>query len=190
MRDYGRLVEALEAHGIRPPQRLLELGCGSGWMAEWLALNGYDVTATSVRAEDRELVERRAASIRIRGLPCQLEFRESPMETIDQCVRDALPFQAVFVYEALHHAFSWVETIQAVHTLLPRGGWFFICNEPNVLHTFISYRVAKIQRWHEVGISRPRLLRELRGQGFDRIEVLKHRFNNLVNSHWIAARKG
>src|SRR5687768_7316475 len=41
MRDYGRLVEALEAHGIRPPQRLLELGCGSGWMAEWLALNGY-----------------------------------------------------------------------------------------------------------------------------------------------------
>lgn len=190
MRDYGRLVEALEARGIIPPQRLLELGCGPGWMAEWLALNGYDVTATSVRADDRELVEGRAASIRARGLECQLEFRRSPMETIHECVRDAAPFQAVFVYEALHHAFSWVETIQAVHTVLPSGGWFFICNEPNILHTFISYRVARLHRWHEVGISRPRLLRELRRQGFDRIEILRHRINTLVQSHWIAARRG
>jgi 2-polyprenyl-3-methyl-5-hydroxy-6-metoxy-1,4-benzoquinol methylase len=189
MSNYGCLLEALETRGIHPPQRLLELGCGPGWLSEWLALNGYDVTATSVRAEDRELVECRAASIRIRGLPCQLEFRESPMETIDQCVRDAAPFQAVFVHEALHHAFSWVETIQAVHALLPPGGWFFICNEPNILHTFISYRVATIQRWHEVGISRPRLLRELRARGFDRIDILRHRINTLLHSHWIAARR-
>lgn len=189
MRDYRQLLGALGVRGIVPPQRLLELGCGPGWMAEWFALNGYAVTATSVRGADRELVEGRAASIRARGLPCQLEFRESPMEMIDRCVRDAPPFQAVFVYEALHHAFSWVETIQAVRTLLPSGGWFFICNEPNILHTFISYRVAKLHRWHEVGLSRPRLLRELRAHGFDRVELLRHRINTLVQSHWIAARR-
>ena len=189
MRDYRQLLGALETRGIVPPQRLLELGCGPGWMAEWLALNGYEVTATSVRADDRELIEGRAASIRARGLVCRLEFRQSPMETIDACVGGAAPYHAVFVYEALHHAFSWVETIAAVHAVLPSGGWFLICNEPNVLHTFVSYRVAQLHHWHEIGISRPRLIRELRRHGFDRIEILRHRINTLVKSHWIAARR-
>lgn len=189
MCDYLRVLRALERRNIFPPTALLELGSGPGWMAEWLTLNGYEVTATSVRAADCELIEARAASIRARGLPCPLTFHTCPMEEAAR-LRDVGPFRAVIVYEALHHAFSWIETVAAVRDLLPAGGWFLICNEPNVLHTFVSYRVAKLHHWHEVGIPRGPLIRALREHGFDRIDLLRHRFNTLTHSHWIAARRG
>lgn len=188
-RDYLHVLAALEHRDIHPPARLLELGSGPGWMAEWLTLNGFEVVATSVREADRELIDARAASIRARGLPCPLTFHRCPMEEAAR-LRDAGPFAAVIVYEALHHAFSWMETIASVRDVLPAGGWFFICNEPNVLHTFISYRVAQLHHWHEVGIPRGPLLRALREHGFDHVELLRNRVNTLANKHWIAARRG
>src|SRR5690349_2799249 len=34
-----------------PPARLLECGCGTGWLANFFAMAGYDVTATDVAAD-------------------------------------------------------------------------------------------------------------------------------------------
>ncbi len=187
--DFLHLHRAMEERGVRPPQRLLELGCGPGWLSELMALQGFDVTATSVRAEDREFIEKHAAAIRAKGLVVQLEFRECPMEFVGQKLTDVAPFQAVFVYEALHHAFSWEETIASVWKILEPGGWFFICGEPNVMHTFISYRVGRLLNWHEVGLSRRALRSRLRDCGFTEIKVLRNRFDDRVRPHWLAARR-
>lgn len=35
---FNRLAVSLEKVGVRPPAKILELGCGSGWMCEFLAV--------------------------------------------------------------------------------------------------------------------------------------------------------
>src|SRR6266850_5114015 len=52
MLDFVKLSKILEQLKIEPPQRLLELGCGTGWMAEFLSLRGYHVVGTSLSSDD------------------------------------------------------------------------------------------------------------------------------------------
>jgi 2-polyprenyl-3-methyl-5-hydroxy-6-metoxy-1,4-benzoquinol methylase len=189
LRDFNRLFLILESHGVKPPQRLLELGCGSGWMAEMLAHAGYRVTGTTISKHDIEIANAKAAAMKLKDPKAELQFVECPMESVNGIpdARDA--FDAVFVYEALHHAFDWRKTVRASADILKAGGWLLLANEPNRLHTFIAYRVARLSRTHEIGFSKDELLRELHGSGFGQVEVLRPRFNNRVTPFWIMARK-
>ena len=80
------LVRALEKLDILPPSRLLELGCGSGWTAEFLATRGYHVVGTSIADIDIADARLRKKSLVAKGLPDTLEFFVSPMENIDEAV--------------------------------------------------------------------------------------------------------
>jgi SAM-dependent methyltransferase len=185
---FVRLQRAFARIGVNPRQRLLELGCGSGWTAEFLALTGYSVVGTSIAPHEIDLATTRAESYRLKGLPNELSFQRSPMETVDE-VAELGGFDAVYVYQALHHAFDWRQAVAAAHRCLKPGGWLVLADEPNVLHTFISYRVARIGHIHEIGFSRKELLAHLKLCGFRKIEVLAPRFDNRVTPHWIAAQK-
>jgi hypothetical protein len=99
-------------------------------------------------------------------------------------------FDCVFVYEALHHAFDWKQTLRASAAILKSGGWLLIAGEPNRMHTFISYRVATLSRTHEIGFSRSALVKELKASGFSEVKVLQPSFDNRVSPFWIMARKG
>ena len=57
--DFDRAFGILEKYGITPGQDLLELGCGSGWMAEWFAVAGYSVVGTTISHHDLELANGR-----------------------------------------------------------------------------------------------------------------------------------
>ena len=61
--DTGRvdnnLVEALERHDIRPC-RVLELGCGTGSNALWLARRGFDVTGIDISERAIDLARQAA----------------------------------------------------------------------------------------------------------------------------------
>ena len=59
MGDFIRLAGHFADLGIRPRSRILELGCGKGWMAEALAQMGYDVLGTTLAEMD--VAENRAA---------------------------------------------------------------------------------------------------------------------------------
>jgi 2-polyprenyl-3-methyl-5-hydroxy-6-metoxy-1,4-benzoquinol methylase len=186
--DFARLLQVFERIGLARGSRLLELGCGVGWTAEFLALSGYSVLGTTLAPNDIRIAEARAAAFRSRGLPEQLRFQPSPMESVDQNVGGEL-FDGVFVFEALHHAFDWRATLGASHKCLNPGGWFILAKEPNVLHTFVSYRAAKLSNTHEIGMSQRELVSELRRRGFREVVVVRPRINNLLSAHWIAARK-
>jgi len=188
-RKFADLAEFIQRACIKPGSRLLELGCGAGWTAEFLALMKFDVTATSISPFEIEQAQRRIASIEARGLPCELRYVVAPMEEVDHHVAEYAPFDGVYVFQALHHAHDWVQTIRAAHNCLRDGGWIFILSEPNVAHIFISHRVAKITNTHEVGFSRHGLARALRETGFKEIRVLKNRFHWGVKEHWIMAQK-
>ena len=188
LRKYLQLCELLARCGVEPPARLLELGCGSGWMAEFLALAGFDVTATTIAPADVQNARRRLPALAAKGLPSSLEFRVSAMEDVDQEVCDLPPFDVAFTLQALHHAFAWREAIDAAYRCLAPGGWLLVCDEPNWLHTFVSYRVARLSNTHEIGFTRRALRSQLRTAGFGRVIVARNRLGLWVRPHWLAAR--
>lgn len=106
-----------------PPVRLLDLGCGSGWTSELFAFSGYHVLGTDVAPD----------MIAIARLRCRdglsLEFRvnnfESPIADAD--------FDAVVLYDALHHAEDAAAVIRNAHAALAAGG-LFISVEPGRGH--------------------------------------------------------
>jgi 2-polyprenyl-3-methyl-5-hydroxy-6-metoxy-1,4-benzoquinol methylase len=187
--EFTRLILLLEAVNLQPPSRLLEIGCGTGWMAEFLAIEGFDVTGTSIAPTDIEDARLRLNSIVAKGLRAKLRFEIAAMESVADTIGPRDSYDGVFVYEALHHAFDWRRALQSAFACLKPGGWLLVCNEPNRLHTFVSYRVAKLSDTHEIGFSRPELLGHLNGLGFAPVKYLSTRFHFWMKFHWIAAQK-
>jgi len=186
--DLTRLMGVFEELGVPADGRLLELGCGCGWMAEFLAIRGHDVTGTTIAPDDVGIGEKRAAALVTRGLPPRLRFRVAPMETVDEAVKDLGPFDATFVFEALHHAYDWRKSIHAGARTLRPGGWLVLANEPNLAHTFISYRVGRLTNTHEIGMSGSALRGEMTAAGLRDIRVFQPRWNNGLTAHWLAGR--
>ena len=182
-----RLAQALQRCGVKPPQRLLELGCGHGWLAEALAIMGFDVCATTLSPREVEVSRGRVDAIRAKGLDAALEYREASMESVHEAVGDRAPFDAAFVYEALHHVYDWRRALRSAHACLAAGGWLLLCNEPNVLHPLVSYRMARLLGVQELGFRRGELVRQLRAAGFREILNLSRR--RPLSPHWIAARR-
>jgi 2-polyprenyl-3-methyl-5-hydroxy-6-metoxy-1,4-benzoquinol methylase len=189
MTDFNRIYALFQRHGVNPGQRLLELGCGPGWMAEMFALAGYSVLGTTISHHDVALANKKIEALRCKDLPSELSFLAQPMESVDEIPGCHEAFDAAYVYEALHHAFDWSKALQATGRTLKPGGWLLLASEPNRLHTCISYRVAKLSRTHEIGFSKNELFRELKGCGFSSVEVLRPRVDNWVTPLWILARK-
>ena len=187
--NFLQLLKCLNQAGIAPPAKLLELGCGSAWMAEFLALYGYSVVATNLPSGELEIAKRRAAALQSKACGANLKIVGAPMETVSRETAADLPFDAAFVHEALHHAFDWKATIAEVYQTLRAGGCFFICNEPNAAHTWICYRSAKILKTHEIGFHKGELVRVLKDVGFSEVTVLRPRINNFISPFWIRARK-
>lgn len=189
LQDYIGIQTSLFNCGICPPSRLLEVGCGSGWVAEFLVSAGFDVLATTIDPEEGACVERRRTSLAAKDLPHDLQFRASAMEYIREGTSDLDSFDAVFVYEALHHAHDWRKAIGSFYECLRPGGWCFIFNEPNLIHTFVSYRVARLSNTHEIGISPTALKQRLQDVGFKNTRVLRNRIHCYAKPIWIAAQK-
>ena len=189
LNNFLELVGVFEALGLQSPQKLLELGCGTGWTAELLALMQYNVLGTSISFHEIQIALLRADSLEAKQLNAELEFRTSPMETVDRVVQDRLPFDGVFVFEALHHAYDWRQALQASYRCLKPGGWLIIANEPNVLHTFIAYRGAVLSNTHELGFTRTAIVRQLKTIGFRNIRNFNQASNFYLWPHWLAAQK-
>lgn len=191
--EFNRLYGILQQNGLKPGDRLLELGCGSGWMAEFLALAGYSVLGTTISHFDVTLANQKVAALKCKEqeaqLSFQLEFLACPMESVNEIPNAIGSFDGAYVYEALHHAFDWRRAIRATAETMKPGGLLLLANEPNRLHTFISYRVARLSKTHEIGFRRRELLTGLRAAGFSSVRTLSPLVDNWVTPHWLIARK-
>lgn len=187
--DLRRLIGAFERRGIAPPQKILELGCGGGWMAETLAVMGFQVVATTINPRDIEAAQKRVAGLAAREIPARLEFRTTAMESAADVVGADAPFDAVFVYEALHHSYDWREALASAQQCLRAGGWLFVMNEPALVHTLVAYRVARLSRTHEIGFRPGQVVRHLRQTGFDRVDYVQNRCHLFLRPFSLAAQK-
>lgn len=191
LKDVIKICHFFEVLGVRPSMEILELGCGTGWMAEILSLMKFKVTGTTITPNDIKQANQRIESIRIKGIEPTLQFLETPMEFVNQRLppTEVGTYDCVYVYEALHHAYSWEDTISSSFDCLKPGGWLLICREPNLIHTWVSYRVSVLTKTHEIGMNRKVLMNHMKKTGFRTTRILKNRFSFGVKPIWIAAQK-
>ena len=156
-------------------------------MSEFLAASGCRSVGTSINQDEVETARHRIEVFARRELDGELAFEETAMETVGEHFSGRDPFDFVFVHAALHHAFSWQETLASVASVLRPAGWLLICNEPNLLHTLQSYRISKLDHTHEIGMSRRAIHTRLLESGFDRVENYSR--PGLFKPIWLAARR-
>lgn len=189
LREFCLLCRCLQRCDIAPPARIMELGCGHGWTTEFLATMGYEMMGTSIVEEDIMYSRKRIGSLQAKGLKCVLQFKTSPMESVADQVGPKGYYDAVFVFEALHHAFDWREAIQSASECLKPGGWLLLCNEPNLVHTFSSYRAARLSNTHEIGMSRRQLMDQMRKCGLTKVVNMGSPWHFWIKPHWICGQK-
>lgn len=79
---------------LEPSSRILELGCGTGEDALWLARAGHQVHATDASAA---MLDRARHKIKAAGLTGQVEFTQLDLGAMDgETGPDTVPFDAVF----------------------------------------------------------------------------------------------
>ena len=149
-----------EGAGLRPGQRALELGCGTGMFTEHFARSGASLWAVDISPD---LLER----ARERGLPDHVTFVEGDIE---QCGLPG-PFDAVIGSSVLHHLNVGV-ALRRIFDLTRPGGVLCFA-EPNYLNPqvylerrFCYWRCFSYTEPHETAFVRWRLARELRRIGF------------------------
>jgi SAM-dependent methyltransferase len=118
--DMAQIMSALPP----APARILDLGCGSGWTSEMFARQGHTVLGLDIAPDMIALARRRLQpSLQLAFEVCDYEAR------IDSGL-----FDAVTIYDALHHAEDEARVIANAGLSLKDGG-VFISIEPGAGHS-------------------------------------------------------
>jgi 2-polyprenyl-3-methyl-5-hydroxy-6-metoxy-1,4-benzoquinol methylase/glycosyltransferase involved in cell wall biosynthesis len=120
--DFANMAVALR---LRADAKILDVGCGPGWVSEYFARLGYDVTGVDISAE---LIQ--VARERLERLPYQVD-QETPVRcrflTHDI---EAEPlqekFDAIICYDALHHFEDEKSVFRNLAAMLDIGSVLFI----------------------------------------------------------------
>lgn len=149
----------------RPPARILECGCGTGWLSYFLAKRGYSVTGQDVSEEALEL----ARSNPPFAETGDVEFICSDFEGLDLDNE----YDAVIFYSSLHHAEDELGAIRSAYKALKPGG-VLLTIEPGKGHEENSQHV--IEEYDVGDRDMPPSLQIRRGKkvGFSEFEIFVH----------------
>ena len=116
------LVETIEAGRIKPC-KAVDLGCGIGNYAVWLAKQGFDVTGIDI--SEHAIEHARDLAIRM-GISCSFEAAD----LLGDLKKFRERFDFAYDWEVLHHIFpeDRESYLNNVHSMLrPNGMYFSIC---------------------------------------------------------------
>lgn len=122
LRTFVHLVDQLE---LDVRAQVLDVGSGPGWLSEFLARCGYWVTGIDVSEDMVKVARERIAAIQEpigEGIDALAEFHAMPASEIPWTAR----FDAVVLYDAMHHLDDEVETLRVIRRSLVPGGRIFI----------------------------------------------------------------
>ena len=109
-----------------PKRRVLDFGCGTGWMSLFLAKAGYDVVGVDISEDAIRLAREAAAADAVQGV----EFLAADYEGF----RPSQEFDYVLFHDALHHAEDEQAAVDAAYRALKPGG-AMIAIEPGRGHS-------------------------------------------------------
>ena len=122
LHSFAHVVEALH---LGPGARVLDIGCGPGWLSEFLARCGYHVTGVDVSEDMIAIARKRLDGVRasLAGVAeLHAEFAAMPVRQLPWTDQ----FDAVVIYDALHHFDEELETLKAIRATLIPGGRLYV----------------------------------------------------------------
>jgi len=156
--DMGQILSLIP----KPPARLLDLGCGSGWTTAMFARSGYDALGVDIApgaiALAREAFGHTGARFDVQDFEA-LPFRSE--------------FDIVVIYDCLHHAENERAVLESVFRALKNGGEAVIV-EPGEGHAAdaVSQRAVQAHGVTEKDMPARRTAKLLRAAGFRTVRVL------------------
>jgi ubiquinone/menaquinone biosynthesis C-methylase UbiE len=177
LRDFALIADTLD---LPEGAHVLDLGCGPGWTSSFLARMGYLVTGTDLAPDMIALAEKRAVR---EGVSECCTFRVADSESFDFPAE----FDAVLVYDTLHHTQHESTVLQNCYRALKPGGKILL-GEPGWLHGRRAQQVTEELGVTERGFS-PRALRKTLTQvGFRKIRHLVPTYRSYMDSPFIALK--
>jgi 2-polyprenyl-3-methyl-5-hydroxy-6-metoxy-1,4-benzoquinol methylase len=118
---------------------------GTGWTTVFLAETGFRPTGVDIAPASVEVGRRRAERCGVSA-----HFAVADMDTLDT----GETYDAVLVFDALHHSARQREVVGRIASHLKPGGWVLF-GEPSWLHSISlsARRTSKDAGWIERGIS-------------------------------------
>jgi SAM-dependent methyltransferase len=150
-----------------PPARVLECGCGTGWMTYFLARKGYDCLGIDVSIEAIELAKANPVFVQTG----KAQFAASDYETMDLHNE----FDAVVFYASLHHAQDEQLAIDKAYNALRDNG-ILIAVEPGCGHTRQARTIVEVETYDVGDRDMPpyRVVRCGVRSGFRRHRIYQH----------------
>jgi SAM-dependent methyltransferase len=119
---FAHIVEQLQL-GLRA--QVLDVGCGPGWLSEFLVRCGYWVTGIDVSEDMVEIARERIAALDTpisESVEPLAEFHAMPVRDLPWVER----FDAAILYDTMHHFDEEVETLRTIQRSLVPGGRIYI----------------------------------------------------------------
>jgi SAM-dependent methyltransferase len=121
LHDFAYIITVLE---LAAPRRILDVGCGPGWLSEFLARNGHEVTGIDVSPGMIEIAQARISSVKFApdGKGLKASFMVEDAETLRLEDR----FHVAILYDSLHHFEDKKTVLANVFRVLKAGGRILI----------------------------------------------------------------
>lgn len=158
----GALFSLLPA----PPARVLDCGCGTGWLAYFLSRRGYDVVGTDVSPDAIALA-------RAHPLFCNDPIGNVPVFHVadSEALTFASEFDAVVFFDSLHHAADERAALGGAFRALRAGGVCVVL-EPGRGHARKSREIDAEYDVTDRDMPPSRVCRAARSIGFARSRVV------------------
>lgn len=173
LHSFAHIVENL---ALPPGARVLDVGCGPGWISEWLVRCGFRVTGVDISPDMLVVARERIAAIDPEQLGAELTaeatFEAMPVREIAWEDR----FDAAILYDAMHHFDDEAGTLAAIHRALVPGGRIYIHEGVRPAPGSQGERelIAEMERYGtlEAPFDPDYLVAAVRAAGFDPVERL------------------
>jgi len=144
-----------------PPGRIVEFGCGVGWLSLFLARRGYTVVGVDISPDAVAAANAQRDAQQIRGA----EFVVADYEEFSTTEK----FDCALFYDSLHHAEDERAALRCAHRALRDGG-MLIAFEPGHGHSgkAASVRAVREFGFHEKDMPADYIVRLGREAGFRR----------------------
>lgn len=122
LHTFAHIVERLN---LPLRAQVLDVGCGPGWMSEYLARCGYWVTGIDVSPDMVRIARERVDAIEGpvgEGIEPQAEFHAMHVREMPWRSR----FDAAILYDTMHHFDDELETLQIIRSTLVPGGLLYL----------------------------------------------------------------